>query len=77
MWVVCVMVGSVASLGAVWTFADIANALMAVPNLISLLVLAPVIVLETKTHLWDEQPPVGTDDDAAKDTLAKHIFEHV
>ena len=56
MWVVCVMIGSVASLNAVWTFADIANALMAVPNLISLLVLTPVIISETKKHLWDEQP---------------------
>lgn len=55
MWVVCVMVGSVSTLNAVWTFADIANALMAVPNLISLLALAPVIVMETKQHLWDEQ----------------------
>jgi AGCS family alanine or glycine:cation symporter len=59
MWVVCVMIGSVSTLNAVWTFADIANALMAVPNLISLLVLAPVIVLETKTHLWDNQPPAS------------------
>jgi AGCS family alanine or glycine:cation symporter len=55
MWVVCVMIGSVASLGAVWTFADIANGLMAVPNLISLLVLAPVVVAETKKYLWDTQ----------------------
>jgi AGCS family alanine or glycine:cation symporter len=54
MWVVCVMIGSVASLGAVWTFADIANGLMAVPNLISLLVLTPVIISETRKHLWEE-----------------------
>lgn len=53
LWVACVMIGSVASLNSVWTFADIANALMAVPNLISLLILTPVIILETKTHLWD------------------------
>ena len=55
MWVVCVMIGSVSTLNAVWTFADIANALMAIPNLISLLVLTPVIIMETKEHLWDEQ----------------------
>jgi alanine or glycine:cation symporter, AGCS family len=46
-WVVAVMVGSVLSLEVVWTFADIANALMALPNLVSLLVLSPVIVAET------------------------------
>ena len=48
-----VLVGSVVSLQAVWNFADLANALMAVPNLISLIALAPVLVAETKTHLWE------------------------
>src|SRR3989339_209746 len=38
LWVFAVMAGSVASLPMVWTFADIANALMAFPNLISLIV---------------------------------------
>ena len=52
LWVAAVMVGSVASLPAVWSFADIANALMAVPNLISLLALSGVIVAETREYLW-------------------------
>ncbi len=51
LWVVFVMVGSVASLKAVWTFADIANGLMALPNLISLLLLSKVIVSETNKYL--------------------------
>jgi AGCS family alanine or glycine:cation symporter len=46
------MVGSVASLPAVWAFADIANGLMAVPNLVSLVAMSGVIVAETRTHLW-------------------------
>jgi AGCS family alanine or glycine:cation symporter len=54
MWVVAVMIGSVATLPMVWSFADIANAKMALPNLVSLLVLAPVIVAETRKHLKDE-----------------------
>jgi AGCS family alanine or glycine:cation symporter len=49
-WVAAVMVGSVASLQVVWTFADIANALMALPNLVSLLVLSPVVAAETKAY---------------------------
>jgi len=53
LWVVAVMVGSVVTLKAVWSFADIANGLMAVPNLISLLALNGVIVAETREHLWD------------------------
>lgn len=52
-WVAAVMVGAVVSLPSVWSFADIANALMAVPNLISLLALSGVVVAETRAHLWE------------------------
>ena len=52
LWVAAVMVGSVASLPAVWTFADVANGLMAVPNLISLIALAGVAAAETDRFLW-------------------------
>ncbi|MCX8010945.1 MAG: alanine:cation symporter family protein, partial [Ignavibacteria bacterium] len=52
LWVIFVMVGSVVSLHIVWTFADITNALMAIPNLISLIFLNKVIVNETKEYLW-------------------------
>ena len=55
LWVVAVMVGSVVQLSIVWNFADIANALMAVPNIISLLALQHVIVEETRLHLWNKQ----------------------
>jgi AGCS family alanine or glycine:cation symporter len=51
LWVVFVLIGSVVSLKAVWTFSDIANGLMAVPNLIALLLLSKVIVSETREHL--------------------------
>jgi alanine or glycine:cation symporter, AGCS family len=53
LWVVAVMSGSVLSLSAVWSLADITNGLMAIPNLISLIVLNRVIVAETKQFLWD------------------------
>jgi alanine or glycine:cation symporter, AGCS family len=52
LWVAAVMVGSVISLPAVWSFADVANGLMAIPNLISLIALSGVIVAETREHLW-------------------------
>ena len=52
LWVAAVMVGAVASLPMVWSFADIANAMMAIPNLISLLALNGVIVAETQKYLW-------------------------
>jgi AGCS family alanine or glycine:cation symporter len=54
LWVVAVMVGSIVTLPMVWSFADIANGLMAIPNLISLLVLNKVIVSETDKYLWSK-----------------------
>jgi AGCS family alanine or glycine:cation symporter len=53
LWVIFVMIGSVLSLNIVWTFADITNALMALPNLVSLLLLSGIIVAETKKYLWE------------------------
>jgi AGCS family alanine or glycine:cation symporter len=47
------MVGSVCTPKIVWGFADSANALMALPNLFSLLMLSGVIVSETRTYLWN------------------------
>jgi AGCS family alanine or glycine:cation symporter len=52
LWVGAVMLGSVSTLKAVWSFSDVANGLMAVPNLISLLALNGVIVAETREYLW-------------------------
>ncbi len=52
-WVACVMLGSVATIRMVWSFADITNGLMAIPNLVSLIVLSGVIVKETRTYLWE------------------------
>ncbi|OQA03624.1 MAG: Amino-acid carrier protein AlsT [Planctomycetes bacterium ADurb.Bin401] len=52
-WVLAVFVGSIATMPLVWNFADALNALMAIPNLISVLCLSGVIVAETKKYLWD------------------------
>lgn len=52
-WIIMIYVGSVINLSLVWSFADIVNALMAVPNLISLLLLSGVIVKETRKYLWN------------------------
>ncbi|MHB9036884.1 MAG: alanine/glycine:cation symporter family protein [Armatimonadota bacterium] len=52
-WVGLVMVGSISTPSLVWGFADAANALMALPNLLSLLLLSGVIVAETRKYLWE------------------------
>ncbi len=51
-WVLAVLVGAVVSVPVVWNFADAANALMAIPNLVALLLLNRVIVAETERYLW-------------------------
>jgi AGCS family alanine or glycine:cation symporter len=53
LWVAAVMVGSVATMPAVWAFADVANGLMAVPNLVSLIALSGVAAAETRRYLWE------------------------
>jgi len=42
-WVAVVVIGSVTTFSTVWTVADILNGLMALPNLIALLLLSPVV----------------------------------
>lgn len=44
LWTVFVLVGAVTQLDFVWLVADTLNAFMALPNLVSLLLLAPVVV---------------------------------
>jgi len=49
-----VYLGSVSSLTMVWDFADAANGLMAIPNIVALLLLSGVIVKETREYLWND-----------------------
>ena len=61
LYILAVFAGSVANLAIVWNVADCMNALMAIPNLVSLLLLSGVIVRETREFLWsgrlDEEAP--------------------
>ena len=54
LYILLVFAGSTMSLALVWNLADIMNALMAVPNLISLLLLSGVIAKDTQHYLWDK-----------------------
>ena len=49
-FVLMVLLGGFIELDMVWIIADIVNALMALPNLIALLALSPVVVAETKKY---------------------------
>ncbi len=50
-WVLAVFAGSMFKLEMVWTIADVLNGLMALPNLIALLLLGPVIFKITREYL--------------------------
>jgi len=49
-WVAVVVIGATASFDVVWLIADILNGLMAIPNLLSLLLLSPVIFKITRDY---------------------------
>ena len=50
LWVSFVVVGAVVKIGFVWNLSDTFNGLMAIPNLIALLALSPVIFALTKEY---------------------------
>lgn len=64
LYVAVAVIAPVVALDVVWSIADILNAFMAVPNLIAVLLLSPVVVRETKRYIGnldkksDEEVPV-------------------
>lgn len=50
-FVLMILIGSFLKLEMVWIIADIVNALMAIPNLIALIYLTPVVIAETNTYM--------------------------
>ena len=51
LYILAVLLGPFLTVQAVWTIADIFNALMAVPNLIALVALSGVVAKETRSYL--------------------------
>ncbi len=54
LWVLAVFMGATLKLGLVWSIADTLNGMMAIPNLIGLLLLSPVIFRLTKAYFEKE-----------------------
>lgn len=54
LWIIAVPIGATASLDFIWLVADTLNALMALPNLIALILLSPVVFKLTREH-FDKQ----------------------
>ncbi len=55
LWVVAVPIGATANLSFIWLVADTLNALMALPNLIALLLLSPVVFKLTKEYFAENK----------------------
>lgn len=65
-WVAAVFLGSTMQLALVWDLADALNGAMAIPNLVSLLLLSGVVVNETKKYLWDGNIDLQSDQEYFK-----------
>jgi AGCS family alanine or glycine:cation symporter len=50
LWALAALVGAVGNLGLIWIIADTLNAMMAIPNLIALLALSPIVFRLTKEY---------------------------
>lgn len=51
LWVLALPVGAMVHLDLIWLVADTLNALMALPNLIALIALSPVVVKLTREYI--------------------------
>jgi alanine or glycine:cation symporter, AGCS family len=49
-WICIIFIGAILKLELVWTFADILNGLMALPNLVALLLLSPIVFSKTRQY---------------------------
>ncbi len=61
-FVCCVPLGAIFKLSVVWTISDIFNGLMALPNLIGLLILSPVVLRETKDYFARDKGQISRSD---------------
>ena len=53
LYVLVALVAPVMALDLVWLLADVLNALMAIPNLVAVLLLSPVVISETRQYIND------------------------
>lgn len=62
LWIIAVPLGAIVSLDFIWLVADTLNAMMALPNLIALALLSPVVFKLTKEYFARNGAPVDTTD---------------
>ncbi len=59
LWILAIPAGTILTLKDVWLLADMMNAMMAIPNLIALLALSPVVFKLTKDYFQKESQAVS------------------
>lgn len=55
LWITATFIGSITAINLVWNLGDTFNALMAFPNILSVLLLTGVVVKETRHYLWENR----------------------
>lgn len=54
-FIIVIYIGATTALTTVWTFSDVMNGLMALPNLIGLVILSPLVYRETRAYFREER----------------------
>ncbi|MBN4069269.1 alanine:cation symporter family protein, partial [Beggiatoa alba] len=54
LWIIVIPLGAIGSLKIVWVFSDVMNGLMAIPNLIALIILSPIVFKITRQYFSKE-----------------------
>ncbi|MGV0796308.1 sodium:alanine symporter family protein [Mycolicibacterium elephantis] len=55
LFIIVIYIGATTALQTVWTFSDVMNGLMALPNLLGLIILAPMVYRETRAYFRGEE----------------------
>uniref|UniRef100_UPI003FD7AD2D alanine/glycine:cation symporter family protein n=1 Tax=Alloprevotella sp. TaxID=1872471 RepID=UPI003FD7AD2D len=55
LWITATFIGAITAINLVWNLGDTFNALMAFPNILSVLLLTGVVVKETRHYLWEKR----------------------
>ena len=58
LWVLAIPIGAGTDLGLIWLVADTLNAFMAIPNLIALLLLSPVVFQLSRSYFSRRSAPL-------------------
>ena len=55
LWITATFIGSITAINLVWNLGDTFNALMAFPNILSVLLLTGVVLNQTRHYLWEKR----------------------